>query len=192
MFNDGMNQKQLFSNNDSNNLYAEKDSDFRKIYNAVMQLLFRISFRVVNEEEVAEDLVHDSLIKMREKKLVFPSMDDAKYWLIRVVKNASLNYAKRKTRERKAYERALREDTRKAESGETELLKAETIAKTKAALNKLPEKLRMVLILREYAELNYKEIGRVLGITEGNVKVRVFRAREQLAKLIGENDVYLP
>ena len=157
-----------------------------------MQLLFRISYRVVNEEEAAEDLVHDSLIKMREKKLVFPSMDDAKYWLIRVVKNASLNYAKRKTRERKAYERALREDTRKAESGETELLKAESIEKTKAALDKLPENLRMVLILREYAELNYKEIGRVLGITEGNVKVRVFRAREQLAKLIGENDVYLP
>ena len=48
------------------------------------------------------------------------------------------------------------------------------------------------MILREYAELNYKEIGRVLGITEGNVKVRVFRAREQLAKLIGEDDVYLP
>ena len=54
MFNDGMNQKQLFSNNDSNTLYAEKDSDFRKIYNAVMQLLFRISFRVVNEEEVVK------------------------------------------------------------------------------------------------------------------------------------------
>ena len=192
MFTNDMNQNPLFSNDDNTVLHAENDSDFRKIYNAVMQLLFRISFRVVNEEEVAEDLVHDSLIKMREKKLVFPSMDDAKYWLIRVVKNASLNYAKRKTRERKAYERALREDTRKAESGETELLKAETIAKTKAALNKLPEKLRMVLILREYAELNYKEIGRVLGITEGNVKVRVFRAREQLAKLIGENDVYLP
>ena len=187
-----MNQEPLFSNNDNTVLHAENDSDFRKIYNNVMQLLFRISYRVVNDEEAAEDLVHDSLIKMREKKLVFPSMDDAKYWLIRVVKNASLNYAKRKTRERKAYERALREDTRKAESGETELLKAETIAKTKAALNKLPEKLRMVLILREYAELNYKEIGRVLGITEGNVKVRIFRAREQLAKLIGENDVYLP
>ena len=65
-------------------------------------------------------------------------------------------------------------------------------AVTKAALDKLPENLRVVLILREYAELNYKEIGRVLGITEGNVKVRIFRAREQLAKIIGENDVYLP
>ena len=58
-------------------------------------------------------------------------------------------------------------------------------------MNKLPEKLRIILILREYAEMNYKEIGRILGITEGNVKVRVFRAREQLAKIIGEDDVYM-
>ena len=129
---------------------------------------------------------------MTEKALVFPSLNDAKYWLIRVVKNASLNYVKRKGRERKAYEKALYEDHRKQDSGETELLKEETRRQAKEALNKLPENLRMVLILREYAELNYKEIGRVLGITEGNVKVRVFRAREQLSKLIGEDDVYMP
>ncbi|ERJ93327.1 RNA polymerase sigma factor [Treponema lecithinolyticum] len=173
-------------------VYAAKESDFRKIYNELMSLLFKISYRIVNDEEAAEDLVHDSLIKMHEKKLVFPSMDDAKYWLIRVVKNASLNYAKRKTREYRAYERVLKEDQRKTDSGETELLKAEAVKYTRSALEKLPVNLKMVLILREYAELNYKEIGRVLGITEGNVKVRVFRAREQLAKLIGEDDVYLP
>lgn len=157
-----------------------------------MQLLFKVSFRIVNDEEAAEDLIHDSFIKMSEKALVFPSIDDAKYWLIRVVKNASLNYAKRKTREKRAYEKALHEDKRKMETGEETLLKDESINKAKEALQKLPENMRTVLILREYAELNYKEIGRVLGITEGNVKVRIFRAREQLAKLIGEDDVYLP
>jgi len=44
--------------------------------------------------------------------------------------------------------------------------------------------LRMVLILKEYGDMNYKEIGKVLGISEGNVKVRVFRARERLASLL--------
>ena len=173
-------------------VYAARQADFRKVYNAVMPLLFKVSYRILNDEEAAEDLAHDSLIKMHEKEAVFPSLDDAKYWLIRVVKNASLNYAKRKTRERKAYERVLKEDRRKIDSGETELLKTETLKQTREALNKLPVNLKTVLILKEYAELNYKEIGRVLGITEGNVKVRVFRAREQLAKLIGEDDVYLP
>ena len=54
------------------------------------------------------------------------------------------------------------------------------------------ENLQDVLMLREYADLNYKEIGRILGITEGNVKVRIFRAREQLVKIIGEDNVFLP
>jgi len=52
------------------------------------------------------------------------------------------------------------------------------------ALEQLPENLRIVLVLKEYGELNYKEIGRALGISEGNVKVRVFRARERLSILL--------
>ena len=72
MFNDRSDHGAFFSNT-GDAVYSEKDSDFRKIYNAVMQTLFRISYRIVNDEEAAEDLVHDSLIKMREKKLVFPS-----------------------------------------------------------------------------------------------------------------------
>lgn len=166
-------------------------ADFRRLYNETMILLFKISWRIVNDEDAAEDLVHDSYIKATEKKLIFPSLDDAKYWLIRVVKNASLNYAKRKTREKKAYQKALYEDRRQQTSGETDLLRKETQSITTEALKKLPKSLREVLILREYGDLNYKEIGKVLGITEGNVKIRMFRAREQLQKLIGGDDVYL-
>ena len=118
-------------------------------------------------------------------------MNDAKYWLIRVVKNASLNYVKRKDRERKAYEKVLYEDHRKSETGEVNLLKKDTIKKAREALQKPPKNLQEVLMLKEYGDLNYKEIGKVLGITEGNVKVRVFRAREQLLKILGEDDVFL-
>jgi RNA polymerase sigma-70 factor (ECF subfamily) len=181
---DGQNEIQVAIN-------AGNPADFKTIYDACMQMLFKISYRIVNDEEAAEDLVHDSLIKANEKCLVFPSLNDCKYWLIRVVKNASLNYVKRKDRERKAYEKVLYEDHRKSESGEVDLLKADAMKKAKEALNKLPKNLREVLILKEYGDLNYKEIGKVLGITEGNVKVRVFRAREQLLKLLGEDDVYL-
>ena len=100
------------------------------------------------------------------------------------MKNAALNYAKRKERERKAYQKAFREDDRREETGEGLLVKKETAVEIQEALNKLPENLRMVLIFKEYAEMNYKEIGRILGISEGNVKVRVFRARERLAALL--------
>lgn len=175
----------------SDELKAADPIDFRKIYNATMTVLFKVAYKVVNDQEVAEDLVHDSYIKASEKGMVFPTMNDATYWLIRVVKNASLNYVKRRGREQKAYQRALYEDHRVQTSGETDLLRDETIKKAQEALNQLPENLKEVLILREYADLNYKEIGKTLGITEGNVKVRVFRAREALARLIGEDDVYM-
>ena len=173
-------------------LNASNPVDFKTIYDECMQMLFKVSFRIVNDEEAAEDLAHDSLIKANEKAMVFPTINDAKYWLIRVVKNASLNFVKRKDRERKAYEKALYEDYRKADNGESDLLKQESINNARVALKKLPQNLQDVLMLKEYADLNYKEIGRVLGITEGNVKVRIFRAREQLIKLIGEDNVFLP
>jgi len=59
------------------------------------------------------------------------------------------------------------------------------------ALMKIPEKLRIVLILKEYEGMNYKEIAKVLGITEGNVKVRAFRARETLLSILNEGGSYV-
>ena len=170
---------------------AANPADFRAIYNETFTLLYKVAWRVVNDEEAAEDLVHDSYIKASEKSMVFPSLDDAKFWLIRVVKNASLNYAKRKVREAKAYHKVLYESKKSSESADTSLLKEDAKRIALEALNKLPKSLREVLILREYGDLNYKEIGKVLGITEGNVKIRMFRAREQLEKLLEADDVYI-
>jgi RNA polymerase sigma-70 factor (ECF subfamily) len=161
-------------------------AEFRKVYDSTFPILYKVAYRITNASDAAEDLCQDAFFRLHEKNMVFPSPEEATYWLIRVVKNAALNYAKRKQRERKAYQRAFKEDVRQAETGESELVKKETKEVIVKALDKLPENLRMVLIFKEYAELNYKEIGRVLGISEGNVKVRVFRARERLAVLLRE------
>lgn len=181
----------LFSEKTSPELNACNDGDFRKIYDSTFAILFKVAVKIVLDEEAAEDLVHDSFIKAREKEMVFPTMNDATFWLIRVVKNASLNYAKRKVREANAYHKALYEGRQYMESGEVDLLKKEARQIAIEAINKLPDNLKEIIILREYGDLNYKEIGEQLGISEGNVKVRVFRARAQLLKLIGEDDVYL-
>ncbi|MDR0718351.1 MAG: RNA polymerase sigma factor [Treponema sp.] len=167
------------------------EEEFRRLYDTVFPILFRVAYRIAGSEEAAEDLCQEAFFRLHEKSMVFPSLDDAKYWLIRVVKNAALNYAKRKIREKKAYQKAFREDIRTVDSGESQLVKKETRDEVLAALEKLPENLRIVLILKEYGELNYKEIGRALGISEGNVKIRVFRARERLALLLTEGEKYV-
>ena len=167
---------------------AWNSTEFKRLYDSAFQVIFRVAYRITNNPEAAEDLCQESFFRLYERNMVFPNMEEAKYWLIRVVKNAALNYAKRKERERKAYQRAFKEDTRQVETGEGLLVKKETSEEVQKALEKLPENLRIVLVLKEYAEMNYKEIGRVLGISEGNVKVRVFRARERLAAIM-EDDI---
>ena len=172
-------------------LNANSEADFRLIYRHVMKVVYKVSYNITKQKEVAEDICHDCLIKMSEKNMTFPSMDDAKYWLIRVIRNASLNYVKRNAREKKAYQKMFKESVKHTEDGENKVVKEETVAQVRSAFEKLPDNLKTVLQLKEYTELNYKEIGAILGITEGNVKIRVFRARKRLLKILGESNVSL-
>ncbi len=172
-------------------LNANSEADFRLIYGHVMKVVYKVSYNITKQKEVAEDICHDCLIKMSEKNMTFPSMDDAKYWLIRVIRNASLNYVKRNAREKKAYQKMFKESVKHTEDGENKVVKEETVAQVRSAFEKLPDNLKTVLQLKEYTELNYKEIGAILGITEGNVKIRVFRARKRLLKILGESNVSL-
>ena len=163
------------------------DASFKALYDETFTMLWRVARRITNSDEAAEDVVHDSYIKAVERWSIFPTRDDAKYWLIRVVKNNALNWAKRKGREQKVYQRYFKETERVSESPEAEVVRNESKDDMRRYLDRLLEKFRVVLVLKEYGLLNYKEIGKSLGIAEGNVKVRVFRAREALAKMMRED-----
>ncbi|AFG38520.1 RNA polymerase sigma factor, sigma-70 family [Spirochaeta africana DSM 8902] len=166
--------------------------EFQEVYRHVFPIIYRVVLRIVNNEDAAEELVQEAFIKYYEHRERLADVAQAKYWLIRVSKNMALNYQKRKGREYRAYEKAFFEPKRAQETGETALLKQDSAQQVQDVLQQLPEKLRTVLVLKEYGGLSYKEIGAVMGIREGNVKVRVFRARERIAKLMEEGDVYIP
>ncbi|MFP4383013.1 MAG: RNA polymerase sigma factor [Spirochaetia bacterium] len=168
------------------------ESFFDEIYEKVFPIVYRIVYKITGRSDVSEDLCQEAFIKYHQRMNSIPDPEQAKFWLIRVSKNLALNYQKRKGRERKAYLKVLKEPSRPMDTGEDEALKKEASAAVKVALEKLPEKLRVVMILKEYSNLNYKEIASTLGISEGNVKVRVYRAREYLSKLLDEGETYVP
>ncbi len=164
-----------------------RDETFKLVFDHVYPIIYRITHRITGREDVAEELCQEAFIRYYERVETFPDRDQAKYWLIRVAKNLALNSAKRSGRERTAYERALHEPAVPSRSGEDLVIREEAAHQVQRALEQLPPKLKAVLVLKEYGELNYKEIGSILGITEGNVKVRVFRARERLQAILKEN-----
>jgi RNA polymerase sigma-70 factor (ECF subfamily) len=165
--------------------------EFDTIYHALFPLLFRISYRITGDTTAAEDLCQEAFVRYLQRTAPLPSPDQAKYWLIRVVRNLSYNYEKRKGRERRALDRLYHEPKRNIASLETEALRSESSKLVQEALKRLPFKLRTSLVLREYAGLSYREIARSLHISESNVKVRVFRARELLKKILDEEDLHV-
>ena len=191
----------MFNNKDDG-----QSPEFARIFSQNVDLLLRIAVRITNDWESAEDVVQDAFGKLIDKHMHFPSDEDARFWLIRVVKNGAINLSKRRVREFKAYEHWWNAETTEAkiststvlqgeennqnagtdQSAEHELLMKESAQEVRDALMRLPEKLRVVLVLKEYEGMSYKEIAKVLGITEGNVKVRAFRAREALVSLLDE------
>lgn len=169
----------------------ERIESFERVYEEIFPVLFRVAYHIVGDRGTAEDLCQEAFIRYFNRTSPLKTMNDAKYWLIRVVKNLSFNYRKRKGREHNAYTKAYNEPQPELRDGEEELLREETSQLVREALEKLPPKLRSPIILKEYGGLSYKEIGKILRISEGNVKVRVFRARTQLQKFLDQEDVHV-
>ena len=164
------------------------DAEFKDLYDSLFRTVFRVAFRITGDSGQAEDLCHEAFIKYYKRHTPFPNTNQAKFWLIRVVKNIALNGEKRKNRERRAYQNLKGISSDAVGSGEDQFIERETEGNVKKALDLLPYKYRVVLVLKEFEELTYKEIGSIMGISEGNVKVRVHRGREKLEKIFKEFD----
>ena len=166
-----------------------EQGSFEQVFDIVYPLLYRIAYRITGDRNVSEDLCQEAFIRYYKRVIPLPNLEQAKFWLIRVVKNLAFNHEKRRGREKRAYDRYSKEPKLPVRSGESEFLRSEGARIVQEALKKLPFNLRTAIVLREYGDLSYREISKVIGISEANVKIRVFRAREQLRKHLDKEDV---
>ena len=166
--------------------------EFDQIYRTLFPTLFRVAYRICLDQGLAEDICQEAFMRYLRRPAPLPNLDQTKYWLLRVVRNLSLNVEKRRQREL----RANREVTRAPrfapdDSADAAVLRSDTQSAVQDALGKLPINLRTALVMREYGGLSYREIAGVLRISESNVKVRVFRARARLAKILDPSTLHV-
>ncbi len=162
-------------------LRSADEAVFRRVYDELFSVMYKVAYHVTLNADIAEDICQDAFVRFYDKDITFPSMDEAKFWLIRVVKNLSINHVKKKSREAASVEKMKKaQASNPFRDGESQLLINESQDAVRRAVAALPEIYRNVIVLREYADLDYKAIGRILDISESNVKVRVHRARKEL------------
>lgn len=167
------------------------NESFRLVYKEVFPVVMRVAYHVTYNIDLAEDICQEAFIRFYEKNREFCSVDEAKYWLIRVTKNLAINAMKRKSREQVMVDKIKKASGSVTANGEDMLLDAEAKTIVRNAVEKLPEKLKSVLILKEYADLNYKQIGKILQISESNVKVRVHRARKYMESMLDGEELHV-
>ena len=139
--------------------------------------LFAAAFQVCGNAADAEDAAQEALLRYHVSEKQFESEQHIRAWLLRVAincaKNASRSFFRRNTVPLETYMETLVFD-----SGESREIFREVMA--------LPEKYRLVIHLYYYEDYSVAEIGRILGLTESNVKVRLSRGRQQLKKALQE------
>ena len=144
--------------------------------------------------EDAEDAVQDAFLRAYKAFAGYHGGSE-KAWLMTIVRNACLTRLRRRAEAEKVV--LLDEVMREVEDTsadivpaslnsrpDTELLAKIERARVQAALRRLPQSLREVVVLREFEELSYQEISEVVAVPVGTVMSRLSRARAQLKTLL--------
>jgi len=145
--------------------------EYNKAVNTYSQRLFGYAFSWTKNDYDANDLVQDVYGKLwvNRKKVSF---EKSKSWLFTSMHNALVNFTKKK-RTLSLEDAGYLEPRSQSENFEWEDLVQEV-------LKDLPELQKSILLLRDLEGYNYKEIGDILSISESQVKVYLFRARQKV------------
>ncbi|MGQ0657601.1 MAG: sigma-70 family RNA polymerase sigma factor [Chromatiales bacterium] len=169
------------------------DEAFKTLVRQYGDYLYRVALRVTRSETEAGEAVQEALIGTFRSIASFESRSTLKTWLHRLVVNSAL--MRLRSIERRA-EVSIDElvpeieDVREepewtfVESVEAALERDSVRAAVTQAMGRLPDRYRILLVLRDIEGFDTHEVAQLLGDTEGNVKVRLHRARAALKTLL--------
>jgi RNA polymerase sigma-70 factor (ECF subfamily) len=156
-------------------------SAFEPIVRRYQRVLYSVARRMLGNHDDALDATQNAFVRAFERLDTFDPERRFFSWIYRIGVNECLNAR----RSRHPVE-PLEEVTGAADAGgPLEMVEALERSETiDAALIKLSEDHRLVVVLRHFADLSYTEISHALGVPEKTVKSRLFDARQRLAGLL--------
>jgi RNA polymerase sigma-70 factor (ECF subfamily) len=151
----------------------------RREYNSAVNdysgRLYGFAIKYLQNGDDASDIVQDVFEKLwKNRKKV--EVEKVKSWLFTCAHNAMINYIKKKSRMTYS-DQITSNETQESHSKSYEM--KEVIEKT---LSQLPPVQKSIILLRDLEGYNYKEIGEILELSEAQVKVYLFRARNKIKK----------
>ncbi|SHN81773.1 RNA polymerase sigma-70 factor, ECF subfamily [Desulfitobacterium chlororespirans DSM 11544] len=153
------------------------------MYIELREPIFGYLLRLSGEYDLAEELTQETFLRALQALPKFRNESSLKTWLYAIARNT---YLSKMSKERPkgivltSFAEVFMESGESHMDPAEQLLRKEQSLSIKRTIYNLPETYRTVIILREFEELSYGEIAKILGKTENWVRVTFYRAKQKL------------
>ena len=162
---------------------------FREDILPLKDKLFRLALRITLNRAEAEDVVQDVLLEVWSKRDEWKQWESIAAYCLVVTRNLSIDRTEKK--ENQTVELSTNdEQTSDQSTPHNILVREEQMHLIHQMINRLPDKQRLAMHLRDIEGKNYKEIATILNMTEEQVKINLFRARQKVKQWFTEVDKY--
>lgn len=151
-----------------------------RLYETYRQRIHALMMRMIGNQEEASDLAQDAFLRVFNRIGDFRGDSALGTWIHRVAVNEALQHLRRKKRFQRITE-SIAEDPRRSDSISDDL---DLPIDVNNALDRLPERMRQMVLLRYHDGLDYSEIADTLGVKQGTVASGLNRARQQLREML--------
>jgi len=165
-----------------NNAYAELVDRYK-------QMVYTLAYKIVKNREDAEEVAQDTFVKAYNALNDFKGDSKFSTWLYKIAYYRSLDYLKKNKRRVETTKIDISEEYNIASLDDAlDALEAKDRTEIiKHAIQQLPGEDSVLITLYYFETLSMNEISKVMGISPNTIKVRLFRGRKRLAKILENN-----
>ena len=154
--------------------------------------LYRLALRITLNPADAEDVVQETMMKVWNRRAQWEQIESIEAFCLTICRNVSLDKTRKMTENEQSLEDCELEapDRSHRANPEEQVIQQDRVRLVRRIIDNLPEKQRSVMQLRDFEGKSYKEIAAILNISEEQVKVNIFRARQAIKQKFIQAEQY--
>jgi RNA polymerase sigma-70 factor (ECF subfamily) len=154
--------------------------------------LFRLALRITLNRADAEDVVQETMIKVWNRRDRWNEIESIEAFCLTICRNVALDHQKRMENQNTSLEDGNHDapDNSYGANPEEQMVQRNRVERVRLLMEQLPEKQRTCMQLRDVEGKSYKEIATVMDISEQQVKINIFRARQTIKQKFIQEEQY--
>ena len=176
---------------------AGDDKAFSELVKLYQNAVYNSALYIAKNRDDALDISQEVFLKLWRTLGSFRGDASLKSWIAKITKNCAIDYIRQRN-QKSSVPFTVDDDRKEADIPDTDISsdpkasyeRKESIAAVRRAVASLPEPIKETIILREFHSLSYAEIAQTLGVSEGTVKSRISRGREQIKNFLKNGNFF--